>query len=235
MNDSEGSPIPIPESHLNCILDVIAAAWMEKTKETYGTGLLTFHVYCDIHKIPDAQRAPISQSLLAAFIASCAGAYSGSAISNYTAGLRAWYLLHDISWATNVDEMRSIIEGASRLAPTSSSRQKRIPFERDILLKFLTYLDTSTPHDAAIFACLVITFFTVSRLGEFVTVLRPYWDHSFLTSSLTSFSSIRRRHSPRCASPFDVSKLIWVYTVVHAMLLPCLGSPANAVRLFPSW
>jgi hypothetical protein len=64
-----------------------------------------------------------------------------------------------------------------------------------------------------------------------VTVLGPYWDHSFLTS----FSSIRCRHSPRCASPFDVSQPIWVYSVVHTMLLPCLGSPADAVRLFPSW
>jgi hypothetical protein len=34
-----------------------------------------------------------------------------------------------------------------------------------------------------------------------VTVLGPYWDHSFLTS----FSSICHCHSPRCASPFDVS------------------------------
>jgi hypothetical protein len=32
-----------------------------------------------------------------------------------------------------------------------------------------------------------------------VTVLGPYWDHSFLIS----FSSIRRRHSSLCASPFD--------------------------------
>jgi hypothetical protein len=128
---------------------------------------------------------------------SCAGAYSGSAISNYTAGLRAWHLLHGISWATNVDETRSIIESASRLAPTSSSRQKCIPFERDILLKFLTYLDTSTPRDAAIFACLVITFYTVSRLGKFTVPslakfnsllhmfiqrkhLSPVWDHNNL-------------------------------------------------------
>jgi hypothetical protein len=49
------------------------------------------------------------------------------------------------------------------------------------------------------------------------------------------FSSIHLRHSSRCASPFDVSKPIWVYMVVHAMLLPCLGTPADAVRLFPSW
>jgi hypothetical protein len=129
MSDSEGSPIPVPESHLDRILDVIATAWTEQTKETYGSGLLTYHVYCDIHNIPDAQRAPISQSLLAAFIASCAGAYSGSAISNYTAGLRAWHLLHGVSWVVNVDETRSILEGASRLAPASSSHQKRIPFE----------------------------------------------------------------------------------------------------------
>jgi hypothetical protein len=57
-----------------------------------------------------------------------------------------------------------------------------------------------------------------------VTVLRPHWDHPFRTS----FSSIHLRHSSRCASPFDVSKPIWVYMVVHAMLLPCLGTPADA-------
>jgi hypothetical protein len=66
------------------------------------------------------------------------------------------------------------------------------------------------------------------RFGS-VTVLGPYWDRSFLTSS----SSICRHHSPCCASPFHVSQLIWVYTVVHTMLLPCLGSPADAVCLFP--
>jgi hypothetical protein len=162
MSDSEGSPIPVPESHLDRILDIITAAWTEKTKETYSSGLLTYHVYCDIHNIPDAQRAPISQSLLAAFIASCAGIYSGSAISNYTTGLRAWHLLHGVLWAVNVNETRSILEGASRLAPASSSRQKHIPFERDTLLKFLTYLDPSTPRDTAIFACLITTF-TQSR------------------------------------------------------------------------
>jgi hypothetical protein len=36
-----------------------------------------------------------------------------------------------------------------------------------MLLKFLIYLDPSTPRDAAIFACLITTFYTVSRLGEF--------------------------------------------------------------------
>jgi hypothetical protein len=70
-----------------------------------------------------------------------------------------------------------------------------------------------------------------SERGQIVTVLGPYRDHPLFTF----FSSIRRRHSPRCTSPFNVSKPIWVYTVVHAMLLPCLGSPADAVRLFPSW
>ena len=41
----------ISEQQLNRILDVIAASWTEKTKETYGAGLLVFHVYCDIQYI----------------------------------------------------------------------------------------------------------------------------------------------------------------------------------------
>jgi hypothetical protein len=166
-SDTSGSQISIPESHLDRVLDVISALWTEKTKETYGASLLVFHVYCDLHNILDVQRAPSSQFLITAFVASCAGAYSGLAITNYVCGLKAWYLLHGIPWLINADKICAIMEGAFRLAPPSSTRQKRAPFERNTLLCFLTYLDLSHPRDIAIFACLVITFYTVSRLGEF--------------------------------------------------------------------
>ena len=164
---SDDGTLTISEERLNRILDVIAASWTEKTKETYGSGLLIFHVFCDLNNITENHRCPASPSLISSFLASCAGAYSGSALSNCTAGLRAWHMLHGHPWSINQNELHSILEGASRLAPTSSKRPKRIPVERDLLLQFLTYFNLDDPRDAAIFACLVVTFYSVARLGEF--------------------------------------------------------------------
>jgi hypothetical protein len=64
-----------------------------------------------------------------------------------------------------------------------------------------------------------------------VTVLGPYWDHLLFTS----FSSIRCRHSSRCASPFDGQQADMGVHIIYAMLLPCLGSLADAVHLLLSW
>ncbi|KIJ05117.1 hypothetical protein PAXINDRAFT_21600 [Paxillus involutus ATCC 200175] len=149
------------------VLDVIGASWAESTKELYGTGLLVFHVYCDIHDVPDAQWAPISRNLLAAFLASCAGALSGSTISNYAAALRAWHVLHGLTWSINELEYKALLEGATRLAPTSSKRPKRSPFTAAILENFKEAMNLEDPRDAAIFACLVSSFYCIARLGEF--------------------------------------------------------------------
>jgi len=116
----------LSEEWLNCILDVIAASWTEKTKETYRAGLLVFHVYCDLNLVPNSRHSPIAQPLLSVFLTSCVGAYSGSTLSNFVARLRAWHILHGQPWLANHDELRSILEGASRLAPKASKRPKRI-------------------------------------------------------------------------------------------------------------
>ena len=177
----------ISEQQLNRILDVIAASWTEKTKETYGAGLLVFHVYCDIHHIAEALRCPIAQPLLLAFLTSCAGAYSGSTLSNFIAGLRAWHVLHGQLWMINHDELQSVLEGATRLAPPSSKRLKRIPFECNTLLLFLTYMDLQSPHDAAVYACIIITLYSISRLGEFtVLALKRFSPLAHITPSHVS-------------------------------------------------
>ena len=158
---------PIDDSKIQHILSIIGASWANSTKELYGTGLLVFHVYCDIHNIPDGQQAPISSNLLSAFLASCVGALSGSTISNYGAALRAWHVLHGFDWNVNEREYKAVLEGANRLAPASSKRPKRSPFTVQILEKFRQVMDLEDPRDAAIFACLVCSFYCIARLGEF--------------------------------------------------------------------
>ncbi|KAG6331452.1 hypothetical protein ID866_7641 [Astraeus odoratus] len=132
------STTPIPEDQLDCILNVIGASWTDKTKETYGAGLLFYHVYCDLNSISKQQQAPLSQLILATFLANCAGSYSGSALNNYVAGLCTWHILHGLSWNVNNDELHSLLEGASWLAPPSSKKPKHIPCKRDTLLQLLT-------------------------------------------------------------------------------------------------
>ncbi|KAG6330444.1 hypothetical protein ID866_8645 [Astraeus odoratus] len=84
------------------------------------------------------------------------------------AGLCAWHILHDLPWNVNNDELHSLLEGASQLAPPSSKKPKCIPCERDTLLQLLTYFSLDNPCDAAIYACIVTTFYMVSQLGEFM-------------------------------------------------------------------
>ncbi|KAI6144278.1 hypothetical protein BKA82DRAFT_170196, partial [Pisolithus tinctorius] len=62
---------------LNHVLEVIGTSWAEKTKEAYGAGLQTYHIYCNTHKLftLDGQHAPMSANTLIAFLSSCAGCY----------------------------------------------------------------------------------------------------------------------------------------------------------------
>lgn len=171
-----GDEIQTTEEQLNRILEVMGASWAEKTKETYGTGLLVYHVFCDAHNIPEPQRAPIRANTLLSFLSSCAGSYSGSALTNFTAGLRAWHLLHGLPWQINSEELRAILEGASRLAPPSSKRPLREPFRVDTLELFHSLLDPESHKDAAIFACLTVVFYCVARLGEFTVQSIKHFD-----------------------------------------------------------
>ena len=81
--DDGGRQLNLTDADLNRVMDVMAHAWTESTQETYGTGLLTYHVFCDKKEIPEPQRAPTNSILLQLFIASMAGSYSGVAIANY--------------------------------------------------------------------------------------------------------------------------------------------------------
>ncbi|KAF8442249.1 hypothetical protein L210DRAFT_3330315, partial [Boletus edulis BED1] len=178
----------IPETALNRILEVIGASWTDNTKELYGTGLLIFHVHCDIHNIPELERCPISHTTLLAFLSSCAGAYSGSAISNYAAGIRAWHLLHGHPWQIEQQELKLTLQGASRLAPRTSKRPKRPPMTLDDIKAIRAFLNLDDPCDAAIYACMVVVFYSVVRLGEFtVTAITKFNPTKHVTRRNVSF------------------------------------------------
>ena len=117
--DPDG-PFPLSDDALNRILYVIGVLWADSTKELYGTGLLTFHIYCDVHDIPNHHRAPVSSNLLSAFLSSCMGAHSGSTIANYVVVLRVWHILHSLEWNIKDLEYKAILKGVNKLATVGS-------------------------------------------------------------------------------------------------------------------
>ncbi|KAG2742873.1 hypothetical protein P692DRAFT_20879941 [Suillus brevipes Sb2] len=157
----------VSDEQLNRMLEVMGSAWAQSTKETYGAGLLVFHVYCDFNHIDEDKRCPVSSNLLLQFLSSCAGAYSGSSLANFAAGIKAWHLLHGRPWLVQPDELKATLGGATVLAPSASKRPKRQPFTPEFISTIRNHLDLDKPLDAAVFACMMTTFYCIARLGEF--------------------------------------------------------------------
>ncbi|KAE9383208.1 hypothetical protein BT96DRAFT_968644 [Gymnopus androsaceus JB14] len=114
------SRLPLLQTDLQRVFTVISHAYAPSTLETYGSGLLVFHVFCDQKGVLESQRAPASTLLLSAFVAAMAGSYSGDAIANYMAAVHAWHVLHGIEWAIDKDQLRALYKGSNRLAPPAS-------------------------------------------------------------------------------------------------------------------
>ena len=69
--------------------------------------------------LPEELRAPASQSIITSFIVSLAGSYSGSTISNYVHGIRAWHVLHGLEWRLNPLELDAALaaQGCRTVGP----------------------------------------------------------------------------------------------------------------------
>lgn len=158
---------PGSETDLARILDVMSHAWEEGTRESYGSGLLVFHVFCDKKGVPEHDRAPVSQLLLSTFISHLAGSYSGKTLKNYFYGICAWHILHRTPWHLNEPEMDVMLTAAAKLTPPKSKRKKRRPYTVAYIEKLKTKLDLTVPLDAAVFACLTTCFYAAARVGEF--------------------------------------------------------------------
>jgi len=167
------------------IPEVMLHAWEEDTRETYGSGLLVFHVFCDSKGISESDRAPAAQPVLSAFVASLAASYSGKTISNYFYGVRAWHILHGMPWKLEKAEMDTMLWAAEKLTPISSKMKPRRPYTPDFIKALRNHLDLDDYLDAAVFACLTTCFYASARLGEFAVRKLEGFDSS---------QSVSRKH-----------------------------------------
>jgi hypothetical protein len=167
LTNGQGLPVSLEASDLRCIEEILLHAWTDNTLELYGSGLLAFHVFCDVKAIPDAERAPASPITMSAFIAAMAGAYSGKTIANYLYRVRAWHILHGVPWQLNDPEVEALLKVADKLTPLSSKRKKRRPYTTDFIIAIRDNLDLDNPLDAAVYTCLTLTFYGAARVCEF--------------------------------------------------------------------
>jgi hypothetical protein len=150
------------------VLDFMNNAYAPGTRETYGTGLLVFHVFCDqkVPPVPEYQRGPASEALIMEFISSCATT-SGDTAKNYTYGVKAWHTIHGLPWTVDETRLSAALTAAERVAPGSCKRPARPPLVVSSIAAIHDHLNLELPLDAAVFACLTTTFWSCSRLGEF--------------------------------------------------------------------
>jgi hypothetical protein len=165
--DPRGKPTNVSETDIKRIGEVMELVWEPSTLESYGSGLLTYHVWCDVRVIPEEQRAPLSPIVAAAFVSTLAGAYSWKTIRNYFYGVRAWHIFHGVKWEMNEPEMEALLKAAEKATPESSKRKKRTPYTLPFVLAIRAQLNLDNPFEAAVYACLTTVFYACARVGEF--------------------------------------------------------------------
>ncbi|KAJ7021255.1 hypothetical protein C8F04DRAFT_271124 [Mycena alexandri] len=218
--DNHGLTLPIDLQRLE---DVMFFAWASGTHETYGSGLLIYHVFCDGRGIPESQRCPASSLLISSFIATLAGSYSGSTLTNCYSGVRAWHVPHSIQWSVEQAAIDAVLKAGATLAPQSSKRKKRLPYTVEVLLIILHHLNLSLPFDAAVWACLTSIFYSVARVGEFTV------------RTLTSFNPIihvTRSHIRRVGRKHGPAKIlpIWEHPAITRVRLPKVACPDASIH-----
>ena len=118
--DTQGRPTTLCQQDLELIEGVSLNSLQPATQAAYGSGLLAFHVFCDRKGISEDLRAPVDNLILKSFVATLAGIYSPTAITNYIAAVRAWHIVHGMEWDIGDPEMDAIIKGAKQMAPQAS-------------------------------------------------------------------------------------------------------------------
>ncbi|KZV78242.1 hypothetical protein EXIGLDRAFT_53573 [Exidia glandulosa HHB12029] len=146
------------------IFNILARSLAPGTMETYGTGLLLFHVSCDVFNVPEHLRAPVARNTLAVFIADLVGRYSEAAVKNAVSAVHAWHTLHRHSWNIDDAEVDALIRAAAREAPPR--RPARPAFDLRAVIAIVGHLNPAVSLDVAIIAAFLVCFWGTARLGE---------------------------------------------------------------------
>ncbi|KAI0814762.1 DNA breaking-rejoining enzyme [Irpex lacteus] len=127
--------------------EVTLNALEPNTKKNYGAGLLRFTQFCDCNNIPECQRMPASDDLVAAFVARWCGIVARTTIDTWLAGLSFWHAINGAPWPSG-RLLRITCTAATKHQP--SAKPKRPPVTVDHLQTLLKHLDFSNTFDTAL-------------------------------------------------------------------------------------
>ncbi|KIY44813.1 DNA breaking-rejoining enzyme, partial [Fistulina hepatica ATCC 64428] len=163
-------------------------AYAEATRSTYGAGLLRFHQFCDRCSVPESRRMPADIHLLVGFIGCWSDKHSGSTLSNWLAGLRAWHEINNQPWVGEQPLLRLGRRSAKR-AGKKHSRPPREPVTILHMKLLHDVLANSSPRDAAIWACACSLFWGCRRSGELTVTstkgINPLHDVTISSASVS--------------------------------------------------
>ncbi|KAG1719864.1 DNA breaking-rejoining enzyme, partial [Suillus paluster] len=135
------------------------------TRSNYGAGLLRFTQFCDSINIPEAERMPAADTLVAQFAAAFAGTTSDKTLNNWLAGLQFWHVINGASWQS-APLLHHARRGFAKMVPTSSCRTKRPPVTIDALCILFDHLDLTIAFNVAVCTVALVSFWCCCRLGE---------------------------------------------------------------------
>ncbi|KZT11986.1 DNA breaking-rejoining enzyme [Laetiporus sulphureus 93-53] len=155
----------LPLDSTTALFRVLFSGLEEETRSNYGTALVRFAQFCDLHHIPESSRMPAPEFLLAAFIAQWHGRITRTTVDNWLSGLHFWHSIHSAPWHGG-ELVRIACKAISKAVPATPTRPKRPPVPLDHLHALRSGLDLTDAFDAAVYACACVAFWSVCRLGE---------------------------------------------------------------------
>ncbi|KAI0688795.1 hypothetical protein C8T65DRAFT_589124 [Cerioporus squamosus] len=153
----------LPESCLKLLFSVVLASIEPRTRKNYGAGLLRFHQFCDLHGIPERDRMPASELLLAAFTSAWVGKVRAGTIDNWLSGLHFWHMSRGAQWCGD-RLLKATCTTAGKVQPPPKPKRPPVTIEHMHALR--SGLDLTDAFDAAVYALACAAFWGCRRLGE---------------------------------------------------------------------
>jgi len=177
-------PSTIPDPWISALEHTASQASLSDSA-SYGSGLMKFHIFCDLFSIPETDRLPASFEVLHSF-ALWATADPGladiptfsppptspiaeSTVHKYLSAIRAWHIVQ--GWpppldGAHLDRINWSLRGMAKLQAGRHRKPLRPPVTTSMLRMIRNSLDISTPFDACVWAIASCSFWGMMRLGE---------------------------------------------------------------------
>ncbi|KII83019.1 hypothetical protein PLICRDRAFT_119933 [Plicaturopsis crispa FD-325 SS-3] len=141
-----------------------------KTRSGYGAGLLRFTQYCDALGIPEADRMPASELLLAGFASSAAAKVSGGAADTWLAGVHKWHVIHSAPWHGGA-LLSAVLTGVEKCTPATSRRELRPPITFEHMQALFAGLNLKNTRDAAVWAVASVAYWACCRYDHHLVLV----------------------------------------------------------------